>query len=328
MGKNISSHDISDLVARWLPDHTKPPRIFTDTTEFFQLQYGDVIIMQETPYLIRQNAKEGRLGLDEEVKYWVKRAIDLYTHQRKIIKLEFHEKFNSTIGGLSFECFRSPRKEARILELTAEHPDFMHGVSILDDKKNIVRIIDFISGPTIGSLVENVPDDHETYFYEQFPEILTNFMECIKAIGFLHENYEKHGDIRRDHIIIDRGTGRYRWIDFDYNYRHRENIYGYDLFGLGNILIFLAGRGDVMLPVLKDRNPGLLNRLTKEDLNIGFGNRVANLKKAFPYLPESLNRILLHFSKGSNWFYENTSQLLGDLEEFRSRSNLRADTGA
>ena len=43
---------------------------------------------------------------------------------------------------------------------------------------------------------------------------------------------EKHGDIRRDHIIIDRESGNYRWIDFDFNYRHRENIYGYDLFGI------------------------------------------------------------------------------------------------
>jgi len=31
-------------------------------------------------------------------------------------------------------------------------------------------------------------------------------------------------------------------------------------------------------------------------------------------MPESLNRILLHFSKGANWFYKTTDQLLEDLE--------------
>jgi hypothetical protein len=74
-------------------------------------------------------------------------------------------------------------------------------------------------------------------------------MECIEAIGFLHQHAEKHGDIRRDHILID---------------------------------------------------------------------RVANLKKIYPYIPESLNRVLMHFSKGANWFYENTTQLLDDLREFKT----------
>ena len=48
-----------------------------------------------------------------------------------------------------------------------------------------------------------------------------------------------------------------------------------------------------------------------------FHNRVANLKKIYPYIPENLNRVLMHFSKGANWFYENTVQLLDDLGEFK-----------
>ncbi|MGB5618334.1 MAG: hypothetical protein WBM78_15930, partial [Desulfobacterales bacterium] len=131
------------------------------------------------------------------------------------------------------------------------------------------------------------------------------------------EHGEKHGDIRRDHILIDRHSGRYRWIDFDFNYRHRENIYGYDLFGLGNILVFLAGKGDVLVPELKKNGHPALQALTQEDVNIVFHNRVANLKKVYPYIPESLNRVLMHFSKGTNWFYEHTTQLLDDLGEFK-----------
>jgi hypothetical protein len=53
-------------------------------------------------------------------------------------------------------------------------------------------------------------------------------------------------------------------------------------------------------------------------MNIVFNNRVANLKKIYHYIPESLNRVLMHFSKGANWFYENTIQLLDDLREFKT----------
>jgi hypothetical protein len=34
-----------------------------------------------------------------------------------------------------------------------------------------------------------------------------NFMECIRAIRFLHYHGGKHGDVRRDHILIDRQQG-------------------------------------------------------------------------------------------------------------------------
>jgi hypothetical protein len=44
--------------------------------------------------------------------------------------------------------------------------------------------------------------------------ILYHFMECIRAIEFLHKNGEKHGDIRRDHIFIDREENRYRRLPF------------------------------------------------------------------------------------------------------------------
>jgi hypothetical protein len=118
--------------------------------------------------------------------------------------------------------------------------------------------------------------------------------------------------------LIDRDSGRYRWIDFDFNYRHRENIYGYDLFGLGNVLVFLVGMGDVLLRDLKKQDHPALSALGEKDVNIVFKNRVANLKKIYPYIPESLNRVLMHFSKGANWFYENTTQLLDDLREFKT----------
>ncbi|MFZ0613698.1 MAG: hypothetical protein WAM73_15780 [Desulfobacterales bacterium] len=312
--------EIGRLARHWLPAVADggPLRIHTDTSDFFQVQYNDVVLLDGKPFLVRQNAREGRFGLDDEVKHWVKRAIDLRSGEMKIIKLVFYEKFVARVGGIEFECFRSPKKEARILKLVAGHANFMHGSSVEDEKGNLVRILDYIYGPSLAAHVENLAADHHTYFNEHFPGILKRFTACIEGIRFLHDNGEKHGDIRRDHILVERPDGNYRWIDFDYNYRHRENIYGYDLFGLGNVLMFLVGKGDANLHDLKFRDDPALARLREEDMNIVFHNRVANLKKIYPYIPDRLNRVLLHFSKGARWFYEQTGQLLEDLNAYKA----------
>lgn len=319
MATPLSQESLRKMASRWLPlgQDAPPFRIHRDTTDFFRVDYGDVVELGGIPFLIRHNAKEGRFGLDDEVKYWVKRAIDLREGKHKIIKLVFHEKFVAHIGGIAFECFRSPRKEARILDLVAGHKNFMHGYSIKDEKGNVVRVIDFIYGKPLSKYVENIDLDHETYYYDRFPGILDHFMECIRAIAYLHERGEKHGDIRRDHILIEGESGQYRWIDFDFNYRHREDIYSYDLFGLGNILVFLVGMGDVLIQDLREQGHPALPVLRDEDVNIVFHHRIANLKKVYPYIPDSLNWILMHFCKGTNWFYENTGQLLEDLEAYR-----------
>jgi len=314
--------NLRQMASRWLPPHQVPQRfrIHTDTSDFFRVEYDDVVILKGRPYLIRHNAKEQGFGLEDEVKFWVKRAIDLENGSLKIMKLVFYERFMSRIGDIEFECFRSPKKEARILELVSGHANFMHGYSIQDEKDNLIRILDFIKGKTLAAHVGDMKMDHEAYYYEQFQGIMDHFFECIQAIRFLHESGERHGDIRRDHILIDQESGHYRWIDFDFNYRHRENIYGYDLFGLGNILVFLVGMGDLLLPDLKKEGHPSLSTLSEEDLNLVFNNSVVNLKKIYPYIHESINRVLMHFSRGANWFYENTVQLLDDLGEFKSHN--------
>jgi serine/threonine protein kinase len=320
MNPTLSRADIHKLASRWMvrPPKTDELRIVTDTSDFFRLESGDVLLLGGRPYLMRASVREARFGLDDEVKHWVKRAIDLTTGQTKIVKLVFFEQFTATIGGIVYECFRSPRKEARILELVNKHPNFMHGQTLPDDHGNLVRVMDYIFGDSLASRVVDIQQDHAPYFFETLPGIMDHFLRCVEAVRFLHEHGEKHGDIRRDHILIDSDSGDYRWIDFDYNYRHRENIYGYDLFGLGNVLIYVVGKGDVLLPDLRRNRPEVLQQLTDADLNIVFHNRVANLKKVFPYVPDSLNRILLHFSKGANWFYEHTTQLIQDLGQARA----------
>jgi hypothetical protein len=318
-----SRTQIHQMAARWLAADSRPEdlRIHTDTSDFFALDAGDVVVLGGRPYLVRNSIREGRFGLEDEIKFWVKRSIDLVNGAMRIIKLVFYERFEATIGGITFDCFRSPRKEARILELVNNHPNFMHGSSIADEKGNIVRVLETISGPSLAAHVADIEQDHETYFYTSLPGVLENYLRCIEAIRFLHDHGEKHGDIRRDHILIDNETGHYRWIDFDYNYRHRENMYGYDLFGLGNVLIYLVGKGDVLLPDLCSRDPSILSRLSEGDMNIVFRNRLANLQMVFAYIPDSLNRVLLHFSRGANWFYEKTPQLLQDL--YQAKTDIR-----
>lgn len=316
-GKGPSDERIRQRLNRWFPSLADRNQYccHTDTTDFYRVDYGDLLLLDDHPYLILNNAKEGRFGLDDQEKFWVKRAVDLDTGQRKIIKLVFYEKFTARIGNIRFDCFRSPRKEARILEKVAAHPHFMHGVATTDTRGNIVRILDLIYGKSLYDTIENLTCDHEHYFFDLFPAILAQFTHCIRAIGFLHRIGEKHGDIRRDHILIDRESGDYRWIDFDFNYRHRENIYGYDLFGLGNILIYLAGKGDLIVSDLYRQAHPVVGRLSPRDRNIVFHHRLANLRKIYPYIPESLNRVLLHFSIGANWFYEHVDQLLEDLAQ-------------
>jgi hypothetical protein len=306
------------MIRKWVPRERVPKRVrVKDTADFFRVDYDDVVILGGVPYFVRNNEREGRFGIDDEQKFWVKRARDLLTGDVKILKWVFKERFNARIGNFVYECVRSPQKEARILELVRGRPDFMQGETVLDSSGNQLRILDFIRGKTLGQVTLELGKDHEDFFRRDYPGLLDEFIGIVKAIGFLHENGEKHGDIRRDHLIRDVETGGYRWIDFDFNYRHGESRFGYDLFGLGNILLFITGRGDITTHRLLRENPALLEKLTEDDLNIVFRNRVNNLKKVFPYIPEKLNRVLMHFSLGAPVYYEETRELLEDLGEAR-----------
>jgi len=314
-----SPDDLRGKISKYVPSERVPKKlnIITDTTNYFKVDYDNVLVLGGRYYFIRQHEREGRFGIEDQPKYWVRRAIDLQTGEIKIIKMVFLEKMNARAGDLVFECVRSPAKEARILELVRDHPNFMHGTSANDSAGNNVRIIDYIPGRTMADIVEGTGTGHEDYFHNYFPVILNDYIGLVRAIEFLHKHGEKHGDIRRDHIIRDRNSNIYRWIDFDFSYWHHENIFGYDLFGLGSILVYLAGRGDVIIHELKHNDHPALGRLTADDLGIIFNNRVTNLKKVYPYIPDQLNLVLLHFSTGAEVFYEDTGQLLDDLTDAR-----------
>ena len=323
-GTGYTEKELLRMIRHRVPRDRVPKQArIRDTSDFFRVDYDDVVVLEGVPYLVRNNEREGRFGLEDEQKFWVKRAINLLTGKVMILKWVFRERFNAKIGNLVFECVRSPQKEARILELVRGRPDFMQGETVADSSGNPLRILDYIRGKTLAEITMTFGSSHEEYFFEHFPSLLDEFIDALEAIRFLHENGEKHGDIRRDHLIKDRSTGRYRWIDFDYNYWHGESRFGYDLFGLGNVLLYIAGRGDRTTNQLVNEDPETLGRLSEEDLNIVFHNRVSNLKKLYPYIPESLNRVLMHFSIGAQVYYEKTHELIEDLGEAMERLDDR-----
>ncbi len=321
--RDYSEKELLHMIRHWVPRERVPKRVkVKDTTDFFRVDYDDVVVLKDVPYFIRNNEREGRFGIDDEQKFWVKRALNLVTGDLKILKWVFKERFNARIGSLVFECVRSPQKESRILELVRGRPEFMQGETVFDSAGNQLRILDYIRGKTLGQLTLEMGKDHEDFFYHYYPALLDEFIRVVDAIRFLHDNNEKHGDIRRDHIIQDASSGQYRWIDFDFNYRHGENRFGYDLFGLGNGLLFIPGRGDITTYRLLRESPEVLDRLTEGDVNIVFHNRVNNLNKIYPYIPEKLNRILMHFALSAPLYYEYTKELLEDLGEARDELKM------
>ncbi len=301
-----------ELLARMAPDF--PARhvgeIYTDTTEFMRIGHGDVIVLGQRHFLVLRDEAERRFGL-EDPKFWVKRCRDLETGERKLIKLVFHESFPMNIGSLVVTCTRSPRKESRILDLVRGDDRFMQGVTIPDAVGNPARILDVVPGKRLDERIENLEMPHRDYFYDMFPDVLANFIEACRAIAWLHAHQEKHGDIRRDHLYVRYDDGKYTWIDFDYTFDIQESPFGLDLFGLGNIIQFLVGMGQHTTQSLSEAQRALI---VPEDCSIMFPNRIVNLQKLFPYIPDALNKVLLRFSLAANIFYDATPDLIRDLE--------------
>ncbi|MFO7892395.1 MAG: hypothetical protein R6U63_01565 [Longimicrobiales bacterium] len=295
-------------------------RVFTDTSDFMSITAGDVIRIGDVHYYVYGEEREGRFGLDEQPKLWVKRAVDLETGRKKVLKLGFYESFVMRVGDVPVKCFRSPRKEARILEKTRDDPHFMCGVGREDAAGNLVRILDRINGLSIYDYIQRLDTDHESYFHEEFPRIFTSVLTSVRAIERLHAAGELHGDIRNDHLWRDRDSDDWRWIDFDYTYEWTENPFGNDLYGLGNILLFTAGQGFHTMKSLETCLPTDVPGTTclePADFSLFFGHRVMNLRKLFPYMPESLNRVLMRFAHRVEVLYRDVSEMVSELEACR-----------
>jgi hypothetical protein len=223
----------------------------------------------------------------------------------------FHEEFVQQLGSVSIRSFRSEIKEARILELVKDDPRFMHGFSVTDEAGNLVRVLSMIRGRRLDLVVQGQPGDHREYFDSGLRDMLRLFVSACEGIGFLHDHHELHGDVRRDHLWFESSTGIVRWIDFDYAYEAGANPFALDLFGLGNVLLFIVGK--------QIYTPGVFNDMDgraaigPDDFSLIYKNRLVNLRCLFPYIPKKLNQVLMHFSAGAGVYYESVNEFLADL---------------
>ncbi|RJO66126.1 MAG: hypothetical protein C4523_13680 [Myxococcales bacterium] len=285
-----------------------------DTTQIMNIYRGQVMRLDMNEYYVLGDVHEPRFGMQDTPKFWVKKAIDLDSGETKIIKLVFHEEFVAHIGALHIRCFRSPEKEARVLDLTRDDDRFMHGYSVLDPKRNVVRVIDFIYGKTLYEWIMDLEMPHEEYFHTLFPIILRELCTCMKAIQVLHEHGLCHGDIRNDHIIIEQGTKLFRWIDFDLTQDYSD----YDVWSFSNILWFCAGMGMTTFHEVANSSAfpdSAKLRLSEDDASAFYRYRILNLKKLYGYIPEALNAILMRFATNSTHFYDRMDQMVADVEE-------------
>jgi len=290
-------------------------RIFTDTSDFYSIDCGDKIVVGERILTVTGHERERRFGI-EDPKMWVKRAVDDATGEKKIVKLSFLESFYTTLAGVKIRCFRNPEKEGQILSLVRDHPYFMQGESYHDPQGNNIRVIDIVRGPNFFNYINSFKMKHLQYFNEIFPNILKKLIKAFEAIRFLHINDYRHGDIRNDHIVYQRKTDNYVWIDFDYDYSATENPYAMDIFGLGNILLYATGKGfhDLYMIMHNSKFYGdLQDNLEEGDFSLLDKWRFVNLQKFFPYIPKMLNNILMHFSKRTNVYYETIDEFLEDI---------------
>ena len=290
-------------------------RLVTDTSNFFSIDYGDIIQLANKRYRVTGHERERRFGMDDP-KLWVKKAVDLDTGENKIIKLTYFESFETVLGGIKIQRYRNPEKEGEVLALTKNHPHFMSGTVFRDTKANNIRVLDVVQGENFLHYLDTLKLDYDTYFHTVLPGICTNLIRAFEAIRFLHANGYKHGDIRNDHLIVEEKTGNYVWIDFDYDYQSSENPYGLDIFGIGNILVYAIGMGFHTLYDIKNNGSvygDLESRMESEDFSVLDNGRFLNIKKIYPIVPTTLNNILMHFSKGANIYYEVVEEIIEDI---------------
>ncbi len=288
---------------------TGEPRVLRDTSNYITIDRGDVLELSGELYLVCGTEREGRFGIDDQPKYWVKRAVSLRTGRVHVIKLVFHESFSTLVDGQHFECVRSAQKEARVLEAVRTHPNFMHGESVIDEAGNLVRIIDFIEGDTLLGYLANLEMTHERYVEQALPHVLAETYDCIAGIAFLHARGLCHGDIRNDHVIIDSRSGRARWIDFDFE---RPSLM-FDVWALGNVLNCVMAKGFVTFHGLRKSHPEVLDRLGEDDASAFFRHRLMNLGKIYPHLPKQLTGMLHRFSVGGKDRYQRAQEIVDDL---------------
>ena len=82
--------DWCKVATEYLPENSscRVFRILEDTTDFYDVNYGDVLLLDDVGYLVRGTETEKKFGLEGEPKPWVKSGIDLRTRRKKNHKVD------------------------------------------------------------------------------------------------------------------------------------------------------------------------------------------------------------------------------------------------
>jgi hypothetical protein len=309
-------YDLEGLARRieeltgWTP--RRAVEVLTDTTESMDMHRGHVLDLGGRMFAVLGHAYESRFGISDQPKYWVLRTVDLGTGADAVVKTVFHEEFVVRIGPLRIRCYRSPTKESAVLALVRGDMRFMQGETIFDSAGNDVRVLDVIPGPSIFQHIQSWKDPHEAYCFGEMQNLLHRLIESIEAIQILHDHQLCHGDIRNDHLIIDRRSDRLRWIDFDL----KQDFSDFDIWSIGNVLAYIVGKGiQSFHQVLRSDafSDTVKGSLTGDDASAFYEYRIINLRKLFPYLPRALNDVLMRFSHATTDYYDRMSQVAEDL---------------
>lgn len=291
-----------------------PLEVVTDTTEYMNIYRGQIIWLEGREFFVRGDVYEPRFGLEDQPKFWVKRAYDLDSGDLKIIKLEFLESFTVNVGPLRIRCYRSPDKEGEVLDFVRGDDRYMQGETLQDESGNKVRVIEFIKGDTLYDRINKMEIGHEEYYYSYMTPILRLLIPACEAIQSLHEQELCHGDIRNDHLLIDKDKGILRWIDFDLC----QNFHDFDVWSMGNVLQFVVGKSLTTFHEIRTSgrfSQATYDSLVSEDASAFYSYRLMNLKKIYPYVDDRLNAILMHFANDSPSYYESMFHLINDLSE-------------
>jgi hypothetical protein len=287
------------------------PVVWDDTTNYMRIERDHIVNLQGDLFVVRCNEREGRFGLDDQPKFWVKRALALSTGQTHILKLAIEESFKVHVGMVEVLCVRNAEKEGKVLDLVRGDPRFMQGYSTYDSRGNLVRVIDFIPATDLLTYIDSIGLRHEEYCRTTLPAILAKVTDSIAALQRLHDAGLCHGDIRNDHLLVERETGCYKWIDFDLEQRFVD----FDIWSVGNILHCVVAKGFRTFRDAIQIRPQLSGNLSQDDASVFFPHRVMNLRKVYPYLPDKLNDVLLRFSFGARVGYDRISQITHDLAD-------------
>ncbi len=291
----------------------RPIEVLQDTTEVMDIHRGHVLLLERRLYAVLGHAYESRFGIADQPKYWVLRCLDLDSGVPIIVKTVFHEEFIVRIGPLRIRCYRSPAKESRVLDLVRGDERFMQGRTIRDGAGNEIRLLDFIPGPTLFRHVREREEPHQEYVAGEMRRLLAMVLRSARAIADLHALGQCHGDIRNDHLILERGGDRLRWIDFDL----KQDFSDFDVWSIGNVLAYVVGQGiQSFHQVLRSpRFPAAVKQeLCAADASAFYEYRIINLRKLFPWVPARLNEVLMRFSAGTDVYYQRMDELADDLE--------------